>query len=94
MGGVGSLDELVGGGEVVANDDVDVLLVRVQGFLRVAHVLLLSVVGSRLRNVDYPAPPLVSRELVLPPGIEPGYGLLESPGQPLAHGSVLKSTSR
>ena len=38
MGGVGRLDELLGEGEVVADDDVDVLVVGALGFLRVPHV--------------------------------------------------------
>lgn len=42
VSGVGGLDQLVGGSEILANDDVDVLLVFALGFLRVAHVLLLD----------------------------------------------------
>jgi hypothetical protein len=49
MRGVGGLDELMRRSEIVANDDVDVLLVRVLCFLRVSHAFLLSLHNTTLR---------------------------------------------
>lgn len=53
MGGVGGLDKLVRRGEIVTNDDVDVLLVGVRCFLRVLHAFSFRAIGpSRTKTTS------------------------------------------
>lgn len=60
MGGVGALNELLCEGEIVADDDVDVLVVGALGFLCVSHVYKTT-----------PYCHLCQEKMALPMGIEP-----------------------
>ena len=67
MCGVGGLNELLCEGDVVAYEDVDVLLVGALGFLCLAHVY-----KTTLR------PAVCQGKMVLPMGIEPISKFLEN----------------